>query len=87
LTETLGRVLSGLERLPGGEQDAIAHELQVRLEEREWDAPVRFLKSQYLLERLAGEARAKHDHSETRDPTTSPANQEQLGISARFGQW
>lgn len=35
LTETLRRVLSEIERLPADEQDAIAHELQVRLEERE----------------------------------------------------
>ena len=41
LTETLRRVVSEIERLPADEQDRIAHELQVRLEEREWDALVR----------------------------------------------
>ena len=71
MSETLRRVVSEIERLPADEQDAIAHELQVRLEEREWDALVRSPKSQHLLERLAAEARAEDDQGETRDLTNS----------------
>jgi len=71
LTETLRRVVSEIERLPPHEQDAIARELQLRLDEREWDSLVRSPESQLLLERLAAEARSEDDQNETRDLTSS----------------
>ncbi|MDQ3328872.1 MAG: hypothetical protein M3506_10170 [Chloroflexota bacterium] len=71
MTETLRRVVSEIERLPPHEQDAIARELQLRLDEREWDALVRSPESQQLLEHLAAEARSEDDQHETRDLTTS----------------
>jgi hypothetical protein len=55
LTATLRRVVSDIVRLPADEQDAIAHELQVPIEEREWNALVRSPKSQHLLRRLAAD--------------------------------
>ena len=71
MTETLRRVVSEIERLPPHEQDAIARELQLRLDEREWDSLVRSPESQRLLERLADEARSEDDQHETRDLTSS----------------
>lgn len=67
MTEALRNVMAEIERLPETEQDEIAEQLQVELEQREWDALVSSPASLAMLREMAAEAIGEDERGETRD--------------------